>query len=115
VASLVIRSIQQAPDMGATYAHVVQRMLALVASDGKPPAYRQAIVNAFVAREVIAAPPPAMMADEAGELEIAAAVTDADDATQDRTGCCGTMTLGELDDDASLDVELARLGAEDFA
>lgn len=115
MASLVIRAIRQAPDMGATYAHVVQRMLALVASDGKPPAYRQAIVNAFVAREVIAAPSPAMMADEAGELEIAAAVTDADDATQDRTGCCGTMTLGELDDDASLDAELTRLGAEDFA
>ena len=115
MASLVIRAIRQAPDTRATYAHVVQRMLALVASDGKPPAYRKAIVDAFVAREVIAAPALGVGDGDGAELEIAPAVTDSEGATQDRAGCCGTMTLPEFDDGASLDAELERLAAEDFA
>jgi hypothetical protein len=113
MASLVLRAIQQAPASGATYADVVNKMLALVVSDGKPAAYRAAIVTRFAVREVVS--PSALALDgEDAEGEVEAGFTDPEGAVQDRAGCCGTMQLDEyIEDETSLEEEIAAL-AEAF-
>jgi hypothetical protein len=114
LASLVIRSLRQAPNMAATYAQVVQKMLTNVVADGKPPAYRQAIVNAFSAREVIAPTALSVNGDEGVEVE--AAFTDDEGAVQDRSTCCGTMQLPEFaGEDDALAQEIEALAKGPFA
>lgn len=105
--SLVLRALIQAPDERATYADVANRMLRIAAWDGKPAYYRNFIRNQFVLREVVlpAAPLPvsatavdvaAALAEDMPEgVELAANVTDAPGAIQDRSACCGTMQLDE--------------------
>jgi hypothetical protein len=114
LASLVIRSLRQAPSSAATYAHVVQKMLTNVVADGKPPAYRQAIVNAFAAREVIA--PTALSFNGDEPIEVEAAITDEEGATQDRSTCCGTMQLPEfMGEEDTLAQEVEALAKGPFA
>jgi hypothetical protein len=112
VAGLLLRAIAQAPASNAKYADVVNKMLQIVVADGKPAAYRASIVTRFAFREVVA-PNALSLADGDGEAE--PGYTDAEDAVQDRTGCCGTMQLGEyIDDIPSLEQEREEL-AKAFA
>ena len=89
---LVVRAIIASPPAAATFADVVNRMRALVVSDGKPQ-YRPFLTNRFAFREVV--PPGSLDVD--GPLE--AHIVDADDAVQDRRGCCGTMQIAQDDED----------------
>jgi hypothetical protein len=114
LASVLIRGLQQAPNTAATYASVVNKMLAIVTADGKPAAYRQAIVNAFSFREVIAASAMSFNGDEGAELE--PAFTDPPGAIQDRSTCCGTMQRPEFaDDEDELRAEIEALAKGPFA
>ncbi len=89
---LLLRAIMAAPAQAATFADVANQLLTIVAADGKPAQYGTSIKNRFVVREVLQ-----------GELEVehkpgatlAAWVSDHPKATQNRAGCCGTMTLPE--------------------
>jgi hypothetical protein len=111
VASLVLRAIQAAPASAATFADVVNQMLSLVSSDGKPPQYRQAIVNRFAFREVVS--PSALTAAESDGAEVEPGITDPEGAVQDRSGCCGTMQLDEyVEDLPSLEDEIEELAKE---
>jgi hypothetical protein len=92
---LVIRAIIASPATGATYAHVVNQMLTIAQADGRPVEYRNFIRNRFTLREVVVSPTP-LTEDHSEGLELAAAVEDAEDAVQDRRGCCGTMQQPEF-------------------
>jgi hypothetical protein len=107
--SLVLRALIAAPEHGAVYADVVNAMLRLACDDGKPCAYRNAIRDRFVLREVVSSP-VAMGQDHQSGLMLAPAVRDAPGAVQDRRACCGTMNLAEYHNvQRLLDVELAAL------
>jgi hypothetical protein len=108
MAGLVVRAYIAAPATAATFADVVNKMRALVVSDGKPQ-YRPFITNRFAFREVV--PPGSLDAD--GPLE--AHIVDEVGAVQDRRGCCGTMQIDQesTEEDALTD-ELAAL-AKAFA
>ena len=89
-------------------------MLGIVVADGKPPAYRQALVNAFSAREVIAPTALSMNGDEGVEVE--AGFAEDPDAPQDRSTCCGTMQLPEFTGaEDELAAELDTLAKGPFA
>jgi hypothetical protein len=109
VCGLVFRALAASPGTNATYADVVNNMLAIVTADGKPVQYKQFIVNRFSFREVITPIAPAKLkADDHTDLE--AAVTDEEGVPQDRSGCCGTMQLDEyMEDELTLEKELAEL------
>ena len=92
VFGLYLRAIANAPAQAATFAHVVNGMIALTIADGKPDAYRTSLKNRFVFREVISAVP---LAGAAGAKGFASEIDDAEDAVQNRSSCCGTMQLGE--------------------
>lgn len=94
---LLLRALIAAPDHAASYADVVNAMLRLAAEDGKPVAYRNAIRNRFVVREVVSSPVPWTEDHVAGSV-LPAAVQDLPDAVQDRSACCGTMNLAEYHD-----------------
>ena len=114
LASVLIRGLRAAPNTGATYAHVVSKMLGIVVADGKPPAYRQALVNAFSAREVIAPTALSMNGDEGVEVEPGFA--EDPNAPQDRSTCCGTMQLPEFTGtEDELAAELDTLAKGPFA
>ena len=114
LASVLIRGLRAAPNTAATYAHVVNKMLGIVVADGKPPAYRQALVNAFSAREVIAPTALSMNGDEGVEVEPGFA--EDPNAPQDRSTCCGTMQLPEFTGtEDELAAELDALAKGPFA
>ena len=114
LASVLIRGLRAAPNTGATYAHVVSKMLGIVVADGKPPAYRQALVNAFSAREVIAPTALSMNGDDG--IEVEAGFAEDPDAPQDRSTCCGTMQLPEFTGtEDELAAELDTLAKGPFA
>jgi hypothetical protein len=114
LASVLIRGLQQAPNTAATYADVVNKMLAIITADGKPAAYRQAMVNAFSAREVVSASAMSMNGDEGAVVE--PGITDDPNATQDRSTCCGTMQRPEyLGDEEDLRAEIEALAKGPFA
>jgi hypothetical protein len=92
--SLVLRSLIQSPDNAATFAHVVNKMLQIAASDGKPVQYRNFIRNRFTVREVVVSPTP-LTENVAAGVDMAPGVTDPLGAQQDRRTCCGTMQLDE--------------------
>jgi len=94
---LVFRALAQAPNTNATYAHVVNKMLSIVTSDGKPAAYKQFIINRFSFREVILPLTAALKEDKHVDLE--PGIRDEEGAAQDRSGCCGTMQLDEYMED----------------
>jgi hypothetical protein len=88
--SLLLRAIIAAPVAAATYADVVNQMVTICAADGKPVAYRNAIRNQFVRREVVVSATP-LTADHDAAKPLAAAIADSPGASQDRRFCCGTM------------------------
>jgi len=92
--SLVLRAMIAAPDTGATFAQVVNEMLHLAESDGKPVQYRNFIRNRFAIREVVVAP-GGMDEDVPSGFELAPFVEDEEGVPQDRSHCCGTMKLAE--------------------
>ncbi len=90
VQSLVARAFFEAPNEGATFAHVVNQMLHFVNMDNKPAQYRNFIRHRFVVREVVNSPLP-MNVDVGPGIELEPHIEDERDAIQDRSGCCGTM------------------------
>jgi hypothetical protein len=106
---LVLRALMAAPDHKATYAHVVNQMLRIVAEDGKPAEYGGFIRSRFSVREVVIAPGASADGD-GGAADLAPDVEDLPGAPQDRRACCGTMNNAqyfELED--ALDQERAEL------
>lgn len=92
--SLVLRAMIQAPDTGATYTHVVNKMLQITVADHKPVQYRNFIRNRFALREVVVSPVP-LTEDMTSVVDLEAGVVDQPGAQQDRRACCGTMQLDE--------------------
>jgi hypothetical protein len=110
MSGLVFRSLAAAPATGATFAHVVNKMLQFVGADGKPAQYKTFIKNRFALREVITTAAAELAAHE--DMEVAPLIMDADDAIQDRSGCCGTMQKAEyLGDEEGFLGEVAELQA----
>jgi hypothetical protein len=95
--ALLLRALVAAPDAGATYADVVNAMLALSLADARPVSHRNAIRNRFALREVVISPVP-LDQDHADGVSLLAAVVDRPGARQDRRACCGTMNLAEYYD-----------------
>jgi hypothetical protein len=116
---LVLRALMAAPDHAASYAHVVNQMLRIVAEDGRPAEYADFIRNRFSVREVVIVPAAqgqgqgqAQPGDDetAAPAELAPDVEDQPGVPQDRRACCGTMNNAqyfELED--ALDQERAEL------
>jgi hypothetical protein len=96
---LLLRSLMAAPNSGATYAHVVNQMLAKCFADGKPVKYRNFIRNQFTMREVVVSPIP-LNADLKDGVELKAFEHESmhKHALQDRSTCCGTMKHEEYFD-----------------
>jgi hypothetical protein len=112
---LLLRALIAAPDISASYADVANEMLRLTIEDGKPADYTTFIRNRFAQREVVEVPATLTGPQPAG-LRLAALVSDAPGAKQDRRACCGTMNLAEYYNvERILDLEaqaLARWCAE---
>jgi hypothetical protein len=123
--NLLVNAIVQAPDVGATYSDVVNKMLTISQSQSDPAIYRTFIRNRFTLREVVVSPTP-LTAMESGTLDMENPnFTDGEDvlqleqahpdhpslkASQDRSGCCGTMQNPEYAQDQSrLDANLKEL------
>lgn len=125
---LVLDAYMQAPDIGATYTDVVNKMLAISHFQGDPAIYRTFIRNRFSFREVVVSAAP-LMAMASGKIDISnPAFVDGEDtismasampehaslvAPQDRSGCCGTMQLPEYTQEQhTLDANLQKLRQE---
>ncbi|MBZ5592097.1 MAG: hypothetical protein LAP39_07665 [Acidobacteriia bacterium] len=105
---LLVEAIVKAPPVGATYADVVNQMLAISKAQGDPAIYRTFLRNRFTEREVVVSPVP-LTAMAEGRMNLAdpnytegqdlvkmeARKHAADQAPQDRSACCGTMQLPE--------------------
>jgi len=105
---LLVEAIKDAPPAAATYADVVNRMLDRSSKQGDPVIYRTFLRNRFTYREVVVSPVPLTAMSE-GRMNLAdpnyvegqdllkmeARKHPADQAPQDRSGCCGTMQLPE--------------------
>ncbi len=110
LSGLLLDALIQAPDTGATFADVVNRMLQISHANGDPAIYRTFIRNRFTYREVVVSPTP-LTALSQGQIDLANPdfvegedVTELDMAlpehpsliaAQDRSGCCGTMQSPE--------------------
>jgi hypothetical protein len=111
---LLLRALIAAPEVAATYADVANEMLRICQEDGKPAAYTAFIRDRFAQREVLEVPAE-LTAALAGQghppgLRLAACVSDAPGARQDRRACCGTMNLSEYyDAERVLDAEMQAL------
>ena len=95
---LLLRAIKAAPVSNATFAHVVNKMLILANSDGKPVQYRNFIRNRFTLREVVVSPTP-LTKNMAAETTLKANNDHpslAADAIGGRRGCFGTMRSHEF-------------------
>src|SRR5262249_18822730 len=90
--TILIKAIQAAPAMAATFADVANQMLNICAATGKPVQYRNFIRNRFTVRQVVVQAAP-FTADHAEGVALQAQehVSAMPDAAQDRRGCCGTM------------------------
>ena len=114
LAGVLLRALIAAPEQAATFADVVNAMIAAVTEDGKPAAYSGFIRNQFSRRDVVEAGhsaaldatleaalgPAAGIGPGAAFLPcvpLAPKVCDAPGARQDRRACCGTMQLVEYD------------------
>jgi len=91
--ALVLRALVAAPDVGATYADVVNHLLRLCAEDARPIEYRNSIRNRFTLREVVESPVP--LSENHRDQRLLPDVQDPPGAVQDRRACCGTMNLAE--------------------
>jgi hypothetical protein len=110
VCGLVFRALAAAPNTAATFADVVNKMLAIVATDGKPGQYKTFIKNRFSLREVVAPLAVELAAHE--DVEVAPAIVDEPEAIQNRAGCCGTMQRAEyMGEEETLAGEVAALQA----
>jgi hypothetical protein len=110
VCGLVFRALAAAPNTAATFADVVNKMLAIVGTDGKPGQYKTFIKNRFSLREVVAPLAVELAAHE--DVEIAPAIVDEPEAIQNRAGCCGTMQRAEyMGEEETLAGEVAALQA----
>jgi hypothetical protein len=100
--SLVLRAFIASPNVGATFADVVNQMLQIAADDKKPTEYRNFIRNQFTIREVVVSPTP-LTEDVPKKVKLVAATSDEPGSVQDRRTCCGTMQLEEyIGNDADL-------------
>ena len=107
---LLLRAVRRAPDQNAGFADVANALLAAVGEDAEheileknlAQAYRKAIRNRFMIREVILAPTAtpaafaaALQRTVANDEVLTPAAHESLDAGsgQNRGGCCGTMTL----------------------
>ncbi len=111
--TVILRAIQAAPASNATFAHVVNAMLTVVAADGKPAQYRNFIRNRFTLREVVvSAVPLDLDIDDDTTLDAIdhPHLTVMNTGLQDRSGCCGTLRRREYSvTPALLDRELAEI------
>ncbi len=131
---LLLDAIIAAPDVGATYSEVVNRMLTISANRGDPPIYRTFIRNRFSFREVVVSPTPIMESamarglidlDDEGFTDKEGDVTEVKPAfpnhpslsketPQDLAGTCGTMQLPEYTrTPTKLTAELKKLSQRD--
>lgn len=111
VFNLLLRAIQASPATNATFADVVNKMLAIAFADGKPAAYRQFLRNRFTFRQVVVSSTP-LAADGHADMEAVEHehLDLPETGWQDRSGCCGTMRLREYGAlEAVLDDELKAL------
>ena len=105
---LVLNALIAAPATGATYADVVNQMLNISHTNGDPVVYRTFIRNRFTYREVVVSPTPLTAMREGRMkwddpefsegpdlLKLDRQKHASDHASQNRTGCCGTMQLAE--------------------
>ncbi|MGC3959846.1 MAG: hypothetical protein QM813_18545 [Verrucomicrobiota bacterium] len=95
---LLLRAIIAAPANNASFASVVNQMLAISAADGKPVQYRNFIRNRFTLREVVVSPTPLTADFKGATLE--AAQHETLKGPQNRCGCCGTMQHADFNGDA---------------
>jgi hypothetical protein len=111
VCSLVLRAIVASPNVGATYANVVNNMLSISAGDGKPAQYRTFIRDHFTLREVVVSPVPFAFGEAMAEdVEMEPGWQDDPHAIQDRRTTCGTMQLDEyMGGDEWVEAELTSL------
>ena len=128
IAKLLLAAVSRAPQIGATFADVVNQMLKVSREWNTPRIYRTFIYDRFALRKVVAADGPLAMArgeiewdnpdfsdrmDEAAELAPAQADHPSLLTRQDRSGCCGTMQLPEYArEPRKLDSEMHRLCQE---
>lgn len=125
VAGILFKAIKNAPDVGATFADVVNEMLKVTKAQGDPAIYRTFIRNRFTYREIVVSPTPfTAMAEGRINFEDGNFI-DGDDsfdmmgalpnhpslvAMQDRSHCCGTMQNPEyMQDDKTLSDNLNTL------
>ncbi len=98
--SLLVRAINASPAINATFADVVNQMLLLANSDGKPVQYRNIIRNRFTIREVVVSPTPLTkdMGMDMTPLKVGLAEHPSllAHAIGGRHGCCGTMRSHEF-------------------
>jgi len=125
MSKVFLAAITRAPNIGATYADVVNQMLKVSREWNAPRIYRTFIYDQFAIREVLAQDGPLAIArgeiewenpdftdrpDEAAELAPAQANHPSLLTRQDRSDCCGTMQLPEYArEPRRLDAELQRL------
>ena len=109
VCSLVLRALIAAPANGATFADVVNRMLTIAFTDGKPVQYRNFIRNRFTLREVVVSATPLTL-DLAEGVFLAPNPNIDTGAVQSRRACCGTMQLAEYNGgEEALQAEIEEL------
>jgi len=104
---LLLDAVIAAPASAATYADVVNQMLAISSRQGDPAIYRTFLRNRFTLREVVVSPTPltALLEGRSYEdptyldakdlLKLEPCRHASDRAPQDRSTCCGTMQLPE--------------------
>ncbi len=125
LSGLLLDALIMAPDTGATYTDVVNRMLQISHANGEPAIYRTFIRNRFTYREVVVSPTPLtamsqgsieldnpdfVEGEDVTELECALPKHPSLVASQDRSGCCGTMQSPEYMQEADvLEANLAKL------
>jgi hypothetical protein len=113
VCSLVLRAIIAAPNVGAAFADIANKMLNVALADGKPAQYRNFIRNRFTVRGVVlAATPLALTADHQQGVGLVAVEHPSSDAAtpQDLWGTCGTMQSPEyMGGEAAMQLELEEL------
>lgn len=108
--SLVLRAIIASPANNAGFADVVNKMLTISVTDGKPVQYRNFIRNNFTIREVVVSPTPFTDNFVKGTVLKAAKLPYHKDDVGNRQTCCGTMKHEDYSDaDAYLQNELKEL------
>jgi hypothetical protein len=95
---LLLRALIASPEQAATYADVANQMLAICAADNQPVEYLNFIRNRFTVREVLLAPAGGLAEDHQAGVALAAHISDAPGARQDRRACCGTMNHADYAD-----------------